>query len=100
MRALGIQDVTPIHQPAKDVNQSLLRRILKFKVFVICLSFMLCGILLLVFSLVLPSPPAPESAHQVLDLIEHLLRDIGIVLLTTGLVVFAADYMTRKEFIA
>jgi len=71
-------------------SQSYLRRILKYKVFIICLSMLLLGILFLVVASLLPAERLPS----------HLLRDIGIVLVTTGLVVFAADYMTRKDFIA
>lgn len=113
MRTLGFQNLTSVQPASRDENQSLYQRVLKFKVFVICLSFMLGGILLLVLSLILQLSPVQESSPQVphtqqisppslqgQDLLGHLSRDIGIVLFTTGLVVFAADYMTRKEFIA
>ena len=103
MRTLGFHDVTSIQHTPRDVIQALLQRILKFKVFVICLSFILGGILFLVFSSVIQLSPAQELPGQGLqrqDLFGHLSRDIGIVLFTTGLVVCAADYMTRKEFIA
>jgi hypothetical protein len=83
---------TPLGKTSNNKNQSLLGRILKYKVFIICLSLLLVGILLLVIASIL-------SDHG-LELLGHLLRDIGIVLVTTGLVVFAADYMTRKDFIA
>jgi len=82
---------TPLGKTSNK-NQSLLRRILKFKVFIICLSLLLVGILFLVVASIL-------TEHG-LELPGHLLRDIGIVFVTTGLVVFAADYMTRKDFIA
>jgi hypothetical protein len=113
MRTLGFPEVTSIEHPPRDENQSLVQRILKFKVFAICVSFMLLGILFLVFSAIIQPSPATETSTQAphvqenaasglhkQDLLSHLSRDIGIVLFTTGLVVFAADYMTRKEFIA
>lgn len=88
MDTLEFQESTSIHQ-TKDENQSLLSRILKYKVFIICLSLILAGILFLVIASFVSN-----------ELGKHLLRDVGIVLFTTGLVVFAADYMTRKDFIA
>jgi hypothetical protein len=112
MRTLGFPEVTSVHHSSGDENQPLLQRILKFKVAIICLSFVLGGVLFLVFSTIIQLSPAQELSEQgqhaqVIsagvqgqEIFGHLSRDIGIVLLTTGLVVFAADYMTRKEFIA
>jgi len=89
MSTLDVLDTTSI-EVSKDDSQSYLRRILKYKVFIICLSMLLVGILFLVTASLLHTDGVGA----------HLLRDIGIVLVTTGLVVFAADYMTRKDFIA
>ena len=89
MATSQFQEATSIQHTAKDESRSSLRRILKYKVFIVCLSLILVGILFLVIASFFSN-----------ELAKHLLRDIGIVLFTTGLVVFAADYVTRKEFIA
>jgi len=74
----------------KENQPSLIERIFKFKALIVCLVLLILGILLLIIASLLPEQGLPE----------HLLRDIGIVLVTTGLVVFAADYITRKDFLA
>jgi hypothetical protein len=96
MATLGNQFEKPTLIPPASINNtngdpSALGRILKYKVLIVCLTLILVGILFLVLA---PIVSTKEG------LLGHLLRDIGIVLITTGLVVFAADYFTRKDFIA
>lgn len=100
MATLGNQHQQPALMPHASYNETnygpdgdpySLGRILKYKVMIVCLILILVGVLFLVVA------PLVSSKEGLLG---HLLRDIGIVLTTTGLVVFAADYFTRKDFIA
>lgn len=75
--------------PDPEENPSLLGRIFKYKVLIVILFLIVLGILFLIIA----QFSEPELA-------KHLLRDVGIVLFTTGLVVFAAESVTRKEFLA
>jgi hypothetical protein len=92
------QKSTSVEPNKEDVSQpSLKERLYKYKAFIVCLVLLVLGILCLFYAATNAAHPESNAPQQ--GMLVHLLRDIGIVLVTTGTVVFAADYITRKDFL-
>jgi hypothetical protein len=82
--------------PGTPAAKGMLVKLFTYKVFIAGLLLILAGTALLVVSAITPEA---ESGNAGVDIFTHITRDIGITLLTTGIILLPFDYFVRKEFL-